>query len=79
MLASHIRVLVQVLATLVLFQLPANGPRKTLEDGPSTWLPVNHVGDQDGCLVPGFNLAQTWLLQPSGEGTDGFCLFISLC
>lgn len=42
--ASHTRMPDQ--AATLLTQLALNLPRKTVEDGPSTWSPANHVGDQ---------------------------------
>lgn len=40
---------------------PANGPGKAVEDGPSTWFPVTHVGDPEVffnfCLSSGLGLS----------------------
>lgn len=51
-LEPHIGVLVQHSATLLLIQLPAKVPEKTVENSPRTWNPASHVGDLVG--VPGF-------------------------
>lgn len=45
---SYIGVLVQVLAPLLLTQLPNNVPGMAVDDGPSTWAPATYMGDQDG-------------------------------
>lgn len=47
MLATHVPVLVQVLAPLLLILLAANVPGIAAEDGPSTWIPATHVGDPE--------------------------------
>lgn len=52
MLAQHTRALVLVLKAVFLIQLPDNVPWKMVEDDSATWVPANHMGDQDG--HPGF-------------------------
>lgn len=47
--------LVQVLAALLLIQLPVNVPVKAAEQGPSPWAPAIPLEDPDE--VPGFSLA----------------------
>lgn len=48
MLASHIRVSVQVLADLIPKKLPVHMPGQAAEDGPKTWSPAIHMEDPDG-------------------------------
>lgn len=45
----HVVALVQVLI-VPFIQFPAKAPRKTAEDGLSTWAPVTPVGDRVGIL-----------------------------
>lgn len=48
-------------------------------DGPSVWGLVTHTGDPDAFLVPGFSLAQPWVLQDLGtEPADERALSVSL-
>lgn len=44
MIASHMGVLVQVLAILLLTQHPANLPGKAIEDSSNTWALAAHIG-----------------------------------
>lgn len=44
--------LVQVLATWLQTQLPANTPRQVADNGPSAWAFVSHMGDHDGAPGP---------------------------
>lgn len=53
--APHFAAQIQALAGPLLIQHPANVPKKSVEDGPSVWVPSTHLADQDG--VP-----SSWLL-----------------
>lgn len=46
--ASHVKTLVQELATLLPIQLPANTLRKAVDDCASAWIPVTLGGEPDG-------------------------------
>lgn len=60
-LASHFRAPAEVLAVLLLTQLPANMPWKVAKRSPSTWVPIIHGRNKDGVssswLWPDPNLA----------------------
>lgn len=57
--ASLIRVPAQILAAPFPIQLPATAPEKAMDNGPSTWLPVNYLAHSDE--APDFDLVQNWL------------------
>lgn len=63
MSASHRETRLQVLATLLPAQLPADVPGKTVEDGPDAWAPLTQPGDLDEApgsrLLSGSALATT--------------------
>lgn len=65
-LASNPGVSFLVPALLLLVQLSANMFWKVSESGQRTWAPATHLKDEVRILVPGFNIAQAWLLKPSG-------------
>lgn len=73
---------IQVLATLLLIQLPTNvhfGWEKT-GDSSDTWIIATHTGDLNGVLAPRFNLIEPWQLwhlksEPMNERF--FILFLS--
>lgn len=52
--ASHTRVLIQVLPSLLAIQLPTDVPGKSVEDSPSTCTLATHVVDLVASLAPGF-------------------------
>lgn len=58
MLASYTEVQVQVLATLFFIQLSVHVSGKAADNIPNTWTPAMHVGDLDGVLGLGCQLAQ---------------------
>lgn len=65
---SYIGVLVKVPASPLQIQLPANIHRKAAEDGPSSWDPNTHMGDQEevlgSCLQfnPDLAVIATWVV-----------------
>lgn len=53
LLIFHLGVSVQVLAILILIQLPDHAPGKTVEGGSSTWVPTIPMGDLMEFWAPG--------------------------
>lgn len=58
---SHAGVLVQIPAA----PLPIRSSANVSDDGSNCWAAATHMGNPDG--IPGFNLAQPWLLWALGE------------
>lgn len=79
--ASHIWVLLHVLATSFPVQLPANMPGKGAEAHPSAWTPATHVGDLDALLdcwsSPDPALAIVVIWEPNQQ-MDNLCLPVTL-
>lgn len=59
-------------------QIPAKVPGKATEDGPSTSVSVPTWEIQMKLLVPGFRPVLLWLLQPFGERTNRWKMFLFL-
>lgn len=64
----------RLLAAPLPVQLAANMPGESKGDGPSTWAPATHVGDQNGFLgswlQPGVALAIWIMKQQMESGTS---------
>lgn len=61
-------------------QFPANVPGRAAKDGPSTGVPVIHMGKQEEAfLTSGFGLAQTYLGNKPAGGRNLSFLLPLLC
>lgn len=58
MLASHARVLIQVLALTLAIQCPVNCAWEAASDRPGAWVPATLLGDLDSTLA----VADFWVV-----------------
>lgn len=80
----HIKALILIPAALFPIRVPGNVHGKGVECGPSTWVPVTPVGDQDGvlgfwfCCVLDLCFYNHLDIEPVGGRSLAFSLFLSI-